>query len=105
MVDNHPQQHDRVQAVTGIPPVRLLLGHVDADTAYVVDDYPYSYRLRCRIRYWIDADTRRSSHAGWQRFVSQTTNPRRGGIHVRREPSVGRCPTPGSPSPTSPRPR
>jgi len=79
MVDNQSQQHDRVHAVTGIPPVRLLLGHVDADTAYVVDDYPYSYRLRCRIRYWIDTDTRRSSHTGWQRFVSQTTNPRRPG--------------------------
>jgi hypothetical protein len=42
-----------VAAVTGIARVRLLLGHIDADTAYVVDDYPYGYRLRCRIRYWV----------------------------------------------------
>jgi hypothetical protein len=34
--------------------------------------------LRCRIRYWIDTETR-AGHAGWQRFVSQTTNPRRPG--------------------------
>ena len=78
MVDNQPQQHDQVAAVTGITRVQLLVGHIDADTAYVVDDYPYGSALRCRIRYWIDTDTRRG-HAGWQRFVSQTTNPRRAG--------------------------
>jgi len=63
MVDNiggnQPQQHDRPEyermaAVTGIPRVRLLVGHVDADSAYVVEDYPYGGALRCRIRYWID---------------------------------------------------
>jgi hypothetical protein len=74
---NQPD-HERVAEVTGIPRVRLLVGHVDADTAYVVEDYPYGRVLRCRIRYWIDTDTRRG-HAGWQRFVSQTTNPRRPG--------------------------
>jgi|GEM_PF-6409139 len=87
MVDNiggnQPQQHDRPEyerlaAVTGIARVRLLVGHVDADSAYVVEDYPYGGALRCRIRYWIDTDTRRG-HAGWQRSVSQTTNPRRPG--------------------------
>jgi hypothetical protein len=69
MVDNQHQptpQHQpspqRVQTLTGIAPVRLLVGHVDADTAYVVDDYPYGRVLRCRIRYWIDTDTRRSDH-------------------------------------------
>jgi hypothetical protein len=89
MVDNiggnqppqpNPDQpdHERIAAVTGISRVRLLLGHVDADTAYVQEDYPYGGGLRCRIRYWIDTDTRRG-HAGWHRFVSQTTNPRRPG--------------------------
>jgi len=55
MVDNQPQQHDpqKVQAVTGIPQVRLLRGHINRDTAYVVNDYPYGRVLRCRIRYWI----------------------------------------------------
>ena len=80
IVDNRPEQQGpgRVHAVTGIALVRLLVGHVDADTAYVVDDYPYGGGLRCRIRYWIDTDISRG-HAGWQRFVSQTTNPRRAG--------------------------
>jgi hypothetical protein len=83
MVDNQqptPNQRTphRVQAVTGIAPVRLLVGHVDAQSAYVVDGHPYGGGLRCRIRYWIDTETR-AGHAGWQRFVSQTTNPRRPG--------------------------
>jgi hypothetical protein len=79
MVDNQPQPDpQQVQAVTGIAQVRLLLGHVDADTAYVQDDYPYGHWLRCRIRYWIDTATR-GDKSGWQRFVSQTTNPRRPG--------------------------
>jgi hypothetical protein len=57
IVGNQPHQHDHdhgpIEAVTGTARVRLLLGHVDADSAYVVDDYPYGGRLRCRIRYWI----------------------------------------------------
>jgi hypothetical protein len=84
MVDNQQQPISnqptlqRVQAVTGIAPVRLLVGHVDAQSAYVMDGHPYGGGLRCRIRYWIDTETR-AGRAGWQRFVSQTTNPRRPG--------------------------
>jgi hypothetical protein len=46
MVDNQQQPIpnqptlQRVQAVTGLAPVRLLVGHVDARSAYVVDDHP-----------------------------------------------------------------
>ena len=58
--------------------VTLLYGHTGPDTAYLVDDYPYGRALRCRIRYWIDTATR-GAKAGQQRFVSQTTNPRRPG--------------------------
>jgi hypothetical protein len=36
-----------------------------------VDDYPYGFRLRCKIRYWIEY---KASHGF--RFVSQTTNPK-----------------------------
>src|SRR5947207_10922614 len=68
-----------IPSIQPIQPVRLPVGHVDADTAFMVADYPYGRVLRCRIRYWIDTDTRRSDHVGWQRFVSQTTNPRRPG--------------------------
>lgn len=61
-----------------IPRVRVLTGHTDPDTAYMVDDYPYSFRLRCRKRYWIDT---RTSSKGMvdQRMTSQTTNPKQEG--------------------------
>lgn len=53
--------------------VRLLTGHVDPDTAYVVDDYPYGRTLRCKIRFWIETNKRGS------RFMRQTTDPKRVG--------------------------
>ncbi len=50
---------------------KTLSGHVSSETAYFVSDYPYGYRLRCQIRYWIET----TKHG--QRVVSQTTNPKR----------------------------
>ncbi len=51
-----------------------LYGHTDENTAYLVDDYPYGYKLRCKIRYWLEY----SPSKGF-RFVSQTTNPKKAG--------------------------
>jgi hypothetical protein len=53
---------------------QVLSGHVSAETAFVCPDYPYGFRLRCQIRYWIET----TKHG--QRVVSQTTNPKRPGI-------------------------
>lgn len=50
-----------------------LAGHTSPDTAFVVDDYPYGFRLRTSIRYWIET---KKGHG--QRFVSQTLNPKTG---------------------------
>ena len=50
---------------------RLLSGHISPETAYVVDDYHYGFRLRCKIRYWLEFNPRRGF-----RFLSQTTNPK-----------------------------
>lgn len=55
--------------------VKILKGHVSPETAYEVADYPYGFRLRCKIRYWLEVDPKRGV-----RFVSQTTNPKRGDI-------------------------
>jgi hypothetical protein len=52
-----------------------LYGHTDEATAYIVNDYPYSFKLRCRIRYWIEY---RSSKG--YRFCSQTSNPKKNDI-------------------------
>ena len=52
----------------------VLNGHVSPETAFLVADYPYGFRLRCQIRYWIET----TKHGS--RVVSQTTNPKRPGI-------------------------
>lgn len=48
--------------------------HISPATAYMVDDYPYGFRLRCKIRYWLDCNPKRGA-----RLVSQTTNPKKPG--------------------------
>jgi hypothetical protein len=50
---------------------QVLCGHTSPETAFVVQDYPYGFRLRCKIRYWLES---RPKHGF--RFVSQTTNPK-----------------------------
>lgn len=55
--------------------MKVLHGHTSAETAYVVDDYPYGFRLRCKIRYWIET---KKGHG--MRLVSQTSNPKAAGL-------------------------
>jgi hypothetical protein len=55
--------------------ITILSGHISPETAYLVADYPYGFRLRCQIRYWLDVHPKHGV-----RFMSQTTNPKRGGI-------------------------
>ncbi len=52
--------------------ITALKGHTSADTAYVVADYPYGFRLRTSIRYWLE------TNKNGTRFVSQTLNPKTG---------------------------
>jgi hypothetical protein len=65
--------------MTSIERVRVLQGHTSEGTAYLVEDYPYGRQLRCRIRYWIDTAVK-GAKKGQQRFVSQTTDARRGNV-------------------------
>lgn len=53
---------------------KVLSGHYSPETAYIVDDYPYGFRLRCKIRYWLDVNKKGT------RLCSQTTNPKRGDV-------------------------
>jgi len=48
--------------------------HITPETAYVVADYPYGFRLRCKIRYWLEHHPKRGF-----RLMTQTTNPKRPG--------------------------
>ncbi len=54
---------------------KILLGHTCQQNAFYVSDYPYGFRLRCRIRYWIET-AEKGAKKGEMRFVSQTTNPK-----------------------------
>lgn len=53
--------------------MQILKGHYSPETAYVVNDYPYGFKLRCKIRYWLEVNGKGT------RFWSQTTNPKRAG--------------------------
>ncbi len=61
-----------------IEAVEILTGHVDQETARLVDDYPYGRTLRCSIRYWVETASK-GAKKGQQRVVSQTTNPKAAG--------------------------
>src|SRR3990167_4325424 len=53
--------------------METLTGHTSPETACTMDDYPYGFRLRTSIRYWIE------TKPGYgQRMVSQTLNPKTG---------------------------
>jgi len=54
---------------------KYLYGHVSPETAYVVENYPWGFRLRTTIRYWIES---KDAKNGGQRFASQTINPKNG---------------------------
>jgi hypothetical protein len=50
-----------------------LYGHTSEATAYVVADYPYGFRERTQIRYWLE-----SKPGKGYRFMAQTMNPKTG---------------------------
>ncbi len=61
---------------------KILSGHVSEETAYVVDDYPYGFRMRCKIRYWLESNSK------GVRFWSQTTNPKKGDVWNKAKAST-----------------
>ena len=67
---------------------KILLGHVNQDTAFYVSDYPFGYRERCRIRYWIET-SEKGAKKGEMRMVSQTTNPKKGHPEFWNKPHPG----------------
>lgn len=54
--------------------VNVISGAVSEDTAYLVEDYPYGFRLRCKKRYWIETTKQ------GQRICEQTSNPKCAGL-------------------------
>ena len=72
-----PAQLDReinealARPTTSVSGKQPLYGHTSEATAYLVDDYPYGFRERTQIRYWLEHKPKK----GW-RFVSRTLNPK-----------------------------
>lgn len=57
------------------PTITMLKGHVSPETAFVVEDYPYGFRLRCKMRHWLEYAPKRGF-----RHVAQTSNPKASGL-------------------------
>jgi hypothetical protein len=66
--------------------MQILKGHTSPETAYIVNDYPYGFRLRCKIRYWLEVNPKLGV-----RMVSQTTNPKRPGEVWNKEKKSTYC--------------
>jgi hypothetical protein len=63
--------------------MQALTGHTSPETAYVVEDYPYGFRLRCQMRHWLEY---KKGHGF--RHVTQTSNPKKPGL-VWNKPKTG----------------
>lgn len=66
--------------------MKILKGRISPETAYVVDDYPYGFRLRCKIRYWLEYKPGKGF-----RFVSQTSNPKQGNAWTNKPKASTYC--------------
>lgn len=53
----------------------VLSGHWSPETAFIIEDYPYGFTLRCKKRCWLEYKPKKG-----YRFCTQTTNPKRGDI-------------------------
>lgn len=54
---------------------KYLYGYDSMENAYVVENYPWGFSLRTKIRYWVETNDKKN---GGQRFCSQTVNPKTG---------------------------
>lgn len=51
-----------------------LYNHNSEETAYLIEDYPYGFRLRCMMKVWLEYKPSK----GW-RMVTRTSNPKKPG--------------------------
>src|SRR5262252_4078862 len=59
--------------------------HVSQDTAFLVADYPYGFRLRCQMRYWLEYQPKKGV-----RLWSQSSNPKSGGWNKPKSSTYAR---------------
>jgi hypothetical protein len=69
---------------TKIPQVVTpLYGHTSEETAYLIQDYPYGFKLRCQKKVWLEFRPGKG-----YRLVSRTSNPKKGGIWNKPDKST-----------------
>jgi hypothetical protein len=61
--------------MSNITEIKYLYQHTNQENAKVVENYPWGFRLRTTIRYWIETKIAKN---GGQRFCSQTIDPKTG---------------------------
>lgn len=54
---------------------KYLYKHTSQENAYIVENYPWGFRLKTTIRYWVETKNRKNCG---QRFGRQTINPKTG---------------------------
>jgi len=54
---------------------KILKDHISPETAFVIADYPYGFRLRCQMRQWLEYKPGKGV-----RCMSQTSNPKKPGL-------------------------
>jgi len=52
---------------------KYLYNHTNFDTGYEVEGYPWGFRLKTNVRYWVETNDRAN---GGQRFCKCTLNPK-----------------------------
>lgn len=67
--------------------LQILQGHTSFETAYIIEDYPYGFRLRCKQAVWIE-ECKKGAKKGEFRLVTRTTNPKAAG-EVWNKPKTG----------------
>ncbi len=54
--------------------IKPLYGHNSEETAYLIADYPYGFKLRCQMKVWLEYREGKGF-----RMVTRTSNPKRPG--------------------------
>lgn len=52
-----------------------LYGHNSEETAYIIADYPYGFKLRCQMKVWLEYREGKGF-----RMVTRTSNPKKPGM-------------------------
>ena len=67
-----------------------LYGHTSEETAYIIADYPYGFKLRCTMKVWLEYREGKGF-----RMVTRTSNPKKPGMWNKEKAStyarIGAC--------------